>query len=206
VLKGSYPEDVVADHARFTDMSFVKDGDLETISTRLDWLGINYYSSFVVRGLDAPAAPSPGARPTPWIGTEDIEIVQTGLPQTHMGWDVVPEGLTNVLERVTRDYDAPPIFITENGAAYEDEVVDGEVHDDDRVAYVEAHLRACLEAVNRGVDLRGYFIWSLMDNFEWAWGYTRRFGVVRVDYDTQQRTPKDSAKAYAAIAGNNGWL
>jgi beta-glucosidase len=85
-------------------------------------------------------------------------------------------------------------------------VVDGEVHDADRTAYVEAHLRACLEAVNRGVDLRGYFIWSLMDNFEWAWGYTRRFGVVRVDYDTQERTVKDSAKAYAVIAENNGWL
>lgn len=206
VLTGSYPEDVVADHARFTDMSFVKDGDLETISTRLDWLGINYYSSFVVRGLDAPAEPVPGARPTPWIGTEDVEIVQTGLPQTHMGWDVVPEGLTSTLVRVATDYDAPPIFITENGAAYDDVVVDGEVHDADRAAYVEAHLRACLEAVNRGVDLRGYFIWSLMDNFEWAWGYTRRFGVVRVDYDTQERTVKDSAKAYAAIAENNGWL
>ncbi len=100
VLRGSYPEDVVADHARFTDMSFVKDGDLETISTRLDWLGINYYSSFVVRGLDAPAEPVPGARPTPWLGTEDIEIVETGLPKTHMGWDVVPEGLTNTLVRV----------------------------------------------------------------------------------------------------------
>ena len=148
----------------------------------------------------------PGARPTPWPGTEDIEIVETGLPKTHMGWDVVPEGLTNTLVRVATDYDAPPIFITENGAAYEDEVVDGEVHDAGRTAYVDAHLRACLEAVNRGVDLRGYFIWSLMDNFEWAWGYTRRFGVVRVDYDTQQRTPKDSAKAYAVIAENNGWL
>lgn len=205
VLRGSYPEDVVADIARFTDMSFVQDGDLETISTRLDWLGINYYSSFRVRGLPEPAAPVPGARPTPWIGTEDIEVVATGAPLTHMGWEVVPEGLTNTLVRVATDYDAPPIFITENGAAYDDAVVDGEVHDADRTAYVEAHLKACLDAVNRGVDLRGYFIWSLMDNFEWAWGYTRRFGVVRVDYDTQERTVKDSARAYAAIARDNGW-
>ena len=206
ILRGSYPADVIADVARYTDMAFVHDGDLDTISTRLDWFGVNYYSSFCVRGLDEPAAPEPGARPTPWVGTEDIEIVDRGLPKTHMGWDIVPAGLTTTLERLARDYDTPPLFITENGAAFEDEVVDGAVHDTGRTAYVEDHLRACLDAVNRGVDLRGYFVWSLMDNFEWAWGYTRRFGVVRVDYDTLERTPKDSATAYAAIARDNGWL
>ena len=203
VLTGSYPQDIVADYAKFTDMSFVQDGDFAAISARLDWMGINYYSSFNVRGLDEPATPAPGARPTPWIGCEDVEIVPNGLPQTHMGWDVVPQGLHNVLFRVTRDYDSPPLYITENGSAYDDVVVEGQVHDDERIAYLEAHLRACLDALEDGVDLRGYYAWSLLDNFEWAWGYTRRFGIVRVDYDTQERTPKDSAKRYSEIVRAN---
>jgi beta-glucosidase len=203
ILKGSYPEDVVADHARFSDMSFVRDGDLETISARLDWLGINYYSSFAVRGLDAPAAPVPGARPTPWIGTEDVEVVPNGLPTTHMGWDVVPAGLTSTINRVHREYGPIPLYITENGSAYEDEIVDGVVHDPERIAYLDAHLGACADAIDDGADLRGYFAWSLMDNFEWAWGYARRFGITYVDYDTQVRTPKDSAKRYAEIVAAN---
>jgi beta-glucosidase len=205
LLTGEYPADIVADYSDFTDLSFVRDGDLETIATRLEWLGVNYYSSFRVRGLDAPAPRAEGERPTPWVGTEDVELVETGLPRTRMGWDVKPEGLTHVLTRVTRDYDAPPLYVTENGAAYDDEVVDGAVHDVERTAYIDAHLRACLDAVHAGVDLRGYFVWSLLDNFEWAWGYTRRFGVVRVDYDTQERTVKDSARSYAAIARDSGW-
>jgi beta-glucosidase len=204
VLTGSYPQDIVADYAPFTDLSFVRDGDLATIAARLDWMGINYYSSFTARGLPAPVPTAEGARPTPFVGCEDVEFVPNGLPQTHMGWDVVPDGLRNTLSRVTRDYDAPPLYITENGSAYDDVVVDGEVHDPDRIAYLEAHLGACLDAIDDGVDLRGYFAWSLLDNFEWAWGYTRRFGIVRVDYDTQQRTPKDSALRYAAIAAANG--
>lgn len=206
VLRGSYPADVVADHAQFTDMSFVRDGDLETIATRIDWLGINYYSSFTVRGLDAPVEPTPGERPTPWIGMQDVALVPNGRPQTHMGWDVVPEGLTRVINRVHRDYPPLPLFVTENGSAYDDVVVDGEVHDTERVAYLDAHLRACLDAIADGAPLRGYFAWSLLDNFEWAWGYARRFGLVRVDYDTQARTPKSSATAYAAIVRDNGWL
>jgi beta-glucosidase len=200
VLTGSYPQDVVADFARFTDMSFVEDGDFAVISSRLDWLGVNYYSSFEVRGLDAPGPVVEGARPTPWIGCEDVELVDRGLPRTHMGWDVVPEGLSKTLFRVSRDYDAPPLYVTENGSAYEDVVVDGAVHDVERIAYLEAHLAACHDALADGVDLRGYFAWSLLDNFEWAWGYSRRFGIVRVDFDTQQRTLKDSARRYADIA------
>ncbi len=203
VLKGSYPEDVVADVAAYTDLSCVQDGDLETIATRLDWLGVNYYSSFRVRGLDAPAPVQPGARPTPWIGTEDVEVVETGLEKTHMGWDIVPEGLRATLVRIDREYDAPPIYLTENGSAWEDEVVDGEIHDRDRIEYLDQHLAAIRDAIGDGVDVRGYFAWSLLDNFEWAWGYTRRFGIVRVDYDTQQRTVKDSGRHYAAIAAAN---
>jgi beta-glucosidase len=205
VLRGAYPEDVVADLAPITDLAFVQDGDLEIIATKLDHIGINYYSSFVTQALPEPAPVPAGGRPTPWVGCADIALVDRGLPKTHMGWDVDPRGLRNVLTRITRDYDLPPAYITENGAAYVDTVVDGAVADPERAAYIDGHLRAALDAIDEGVDLRGYFVWSLLDNFEWAWGYTRRFGVVRVDYDTQERTVKSSARAYAAIARDNGW-
>jgi beta-glucosidase len=201
VLKGEYPADVVEDFAQFTDMSFVQDGDLETIAARIDWLGVNYYSSNVVRGLDAPAPA--GVRPTPWIGCEDVEVVPNGEKQTHMGWDIEPTGLTDVLLRLKDEYRPVPIYITENGSAWEDVVVDGEIHDTDRIAYLDAHLGAALDAVEKGATLRGYFAWSLLDNFEWAWGYERRFGIVRVDYDTQERTVKDSGKRYSEIARTN---
>jgi beta-glucosidase len=184
-------------------MSFVQDGDLETISTRIDWLGVNYYSSFVVRGLDAPAPRAEGARPTPWIGTEDVEIVPNGRPVTAMGWDIEPSGLTDTLVRLTRDYTDLPIYITENGSAWDDAVVDGEIHDVERIDYLEAHLAAAHDAIAAGANLQGYYAWSLMDNFEWAWGYEKRFGIVRVDYDTQKRTIKDSGKRYAEIARAN---
>ena len=203
LFKGEYPADVVEDYARFTDMSFVQDGDLETIATRIDWLGVNYYSSFVVRGLDAPAPRAEGARPTPWIGTEDIEVVPNGRPVTAMGWDIEPAGLTDTLVRLSTEYTTLPLFITENGSAWEDVVVDGEVHDPERIDYLEKHLAAAHDAIGAGANLRGYFAWSLMDNFEWAWGYEKRFGIVRVDYDTQERTPKDSAKRYAEIVRAN---
>jgi len=204
VLRGSYPADIVEDFAAYTDLSFVQDGDLDTISTRLDWLGVNYYSSFHVRGLEAPAAPVAGARPTPWVGTEDVEFVDRGLTKTQMGWDIVPEGLSKTLGRVAKEYDAPPIFVTENGSAWADELIDGAVHDPDRIDYLDEHLGAIADAIADGVDVRGYFAWSLMDNFEWAWGYSRRFGYVYVDYATQERTVKDSGTHYAVIARAGG--
>jgi beta-glucosidase len=123
-----------------------------------------------------------------------------------MGWDVIPEGLTATLQRVARDYPVSSIYIMENGAAYPDSVVDGRVHDGERAEYIDRHLRACHSAVSAGVPLRGYFVWSLLDNFEWAWGYERRFGVVHVDYSTQERIVKDSAVRYAQIATANGWI
>ena len=126
---------------------------------------------------------------------------QRGLPRTGMGWEVQPEGLTRILARVARDY-APQIalYVTENGVAYDDVAdADGQVHDTERADFVRAHLNAVLDAVEAGVDVHGYFYWSLMDNYEWAWGYAKRFGVVRVDYDTQQRTIKQSGREYARI-------
>jgi beta-glucosidase len=118
-----------------------------------------------------------------------------------MGWEVRAAGLTELLRRLHREYPGTPVVITENGSAWDDEVSpDGRVHDPQRVAYLRDHLAACLDALADGVPLRGYFAWSLLDNFEWAEGYAKRFGIVRVDYDTQARTPKDSARAYAEVA------
>jgi beta-glucosidase len=125
-----------------------------------------------------------------------------------MNWEVQPEGLTRLLVRVSEDYAAPAgtaLFVTENGAAYDDErvVEDGvvRVHDDDRADFLREHLGAILDAIEAGVDVRGYFYWSLLDNFEWAWGYEKRFGIVRVDYDTQLRSVKDSGREYSRIIG-----
>jgi len=120
-----------------------------------------------------------------------------------MNWEIDAPGLVEVLQRVHREYPPLPLYITENGAAFVDEVVDGEVDDPDRVAYLDAHLRACHEVIRSGVPLRGYFAWSLMDNFEWSWGYTKRFGMVYVDYENQKRIPKSSAKWYAEVIRRN---
>ena len=118
-----------------------------------------------------------------------------------MGWEVNPDGLRTLLVRLGEEYDnLPPLYVTENGAAYDDEVSpDGAVHDAERTAYLRSHIEAVSEAIAAGADVRGYFVWSFTDNFEWAWGYNKRFGIVRVDYDTQERTIKDSGHEYARI-------
>ena len=121
-----------------------------------------------------------------------------------MGWEIDAPGLMETLRRVHDEYTDLPLYVTENGAAFVDAVADGAVDDVDRLAYFDAHLRACHEAIEAGVPLRGYFAWSLMDNFEWAWGYTKRFGMVHVDYDSQVRTPKSSARWYAEVIRRNG--
>jgi beta-glucosidase len=203
VLKGSYPQDVKDDLREITDFGFVRDGDLEVISTPLPFLGINYYSRHVVSG-SGPVEPywrKPGA----WPGSGSVRFVDRGVPKTAMNWEIDAPGMVEVLTRVAREYPAVPLYVTENGAAFDDKLIDGVVDDADRVAYLDAHLRACVEAVESGAPLRGYFAWSLMDNFEWAWGYTRRFGMIYVDYeDGQQRTPKRSAGWYADVIRRNG--
>ncbi|WFE27588.1 GH1 family beta-glucosidase [Solwaraspora sp. WMMD791] len=200
VLRGEYPADVVADLQPLTDMAHVRDGDLDVISTPLNVLGINYYTRHVV------AAPVPETAPEPscWPGSEQVRFVDRGLPVTDMGWEVDAPGLVEVLRRVHAEYPEVPIYITENGSAYVDEVVNDKVDDPDRLAYFDAHLRACHEAISAGVPVRGYFAWSLMDNFEWAWGYSKRFGMIHVDYDTQLRIPKSSARWYADVIRRNG--
>ena len=131
-------------------------------------------------------------------------MVDTGAPRTHMDWEVHPDGLLDVLRMVEQRSPGLPTFITENGAAYEDAVEpDGSVQDEDRRDYLEQHIAACADAVREGLPLAGYFIWTLLDNFEWSYGYTRRFGIVHVDYATQRRTPKASARWIAGFLGGS---
>ena len=210
LLRGAYPDDVLADLADVSDFSHVRDGDLALISRPLDFLGENYYSPYVVRGPGGEsdeasrrtgdhAGGSTRTTRSPWPGARDVVFADRGRPRTQMGWEVEPAGLRRVLDRLS-EYGAPALYVTENGAAYEDEVADGAVHDAERTAYVRDHLGVALQARADGLDVRGYFLWSLMDNFEWSWGYSRRFGVVRVDYDSQERIPKDSAHWYREVA------
>jgi beta-glucosidase len=194
VLLGRYPDDVVADLEAAGAPLPVQDGDLDVIRAPLDWLGVNYYFRTRVAGGSTAGAPSP------WIGGQDVVEVEPPVQTTAMGWGVEPDGLLELLTRLRDEWPAVPLVITENGSAWPDVVSpDGAVHDPDRVDYLHRHLEAAARAVEQGVDLRGYFAWSLLDNFEWAFGYERRFGIVHVDYDTQVRTPKDSARAYAEV-------
>jgi len=202
VLDGSYPADLLTDTARVTDWSFVADGDLETIHTGLDVLGVNYYSTQRVRRYVADhakiQADGHGASAhSPWVGADAVEFLPQPGPQTAMGWNIDPSGMTELLVGIHQRYPGLPMMVTENGAAFDDEVApDGRVHDADRVAYLHGHIDAVGQAMDAGVDVRGYFVWSLMDNFEWAYGFSRRFGVLRVDYDTLERSWKDSGYWY----------
>ena len=159
-------------------------GDMAAIRQPLDFLGINYYT----RNLSGTGAP--------------LDPVESGREVTDMGWEVFPDGLTELLQRLDADYSLPPVYITENGAAYRDRLVDGRVADADRIRYLQRHIAAMAGAIESGVDVRGYFVWSLLDNFEWADGYTKRFGLVFVDYATQHRTLKDSALWYRAFCSS----
>lgn len=176
LFHGAYPQDVL-DHLD-ADAPRVQPGDLAAIATPMDFLGINYYSRTVV-GAGAP-----------------FDVTRSGLPLTDMGWEVYPEGLTDLLLRVDRDYPVPPLYVTENGGAFADTLVAGRVHDRDRTDYLASHIAAVGAALRRGVPMAGYMVWSLLDNFEWASGYAKRFGIVHVDYPTQRRTAKDSAFWY----------
>ncbi|WP_187438142.1 GH1 family beta-glucosidase [Actinomadura decatromicini] len=210
LLLGRYPADVLADTERlgFVPGGADLDADLDVIGRPLDHLGINYYSRHTVAGTPGEAsqtASSPFAAHSPWVGSEHVRFVPGGRPVTGMGWEIDAGGLHEVLSRVHREYPSVPLYITENGAGY-DEAPDenGTVQDAARIAYLDAHLRACHDAVAGGVPLRGYFTWSLLDNFEWAWGYSKRFGLVHVDYATQRRAPKESARWYAGVIRRGG--
>ncbi|GAB3745866.1 GH1 family beta-glucosidase [Amycolatopsis oliviviridis] len=202
VLRGSYPEDLLADLAPLGIGELVRDGDLATIAAPIDWLGINYYRGYQVAGTPLPGSEPAGAD---WLGAPDVHFVpDEAAPRTDSGWEVQPSRLTECLLRVHREYRPIPLYITENGASYPDTVIGGDIADTDRIAFLDSHLRAAYEAIEAGVDLRGYFYWSLLDNFEWAEGYAKRFGLVHVDYATQRRTPKQSALWYARAISLNG--
>ena len=181
VFKGSYPQDIVEGFGKEVP---IHAGDMQSISAPLDFLGINFYTRQTVT-LDESAKPLP-YRP----------VMVDGVERTAMGWEVHPESLTNIIMRVYRDYAPKEIYITENGSAWDDSVINDKVDDPRRVSYLERHLDAMLAAKAQGAPVHGYFAWSLMDNFEWAFGYSKRFGIVYVDYETQKRIPKSSAYYY----------
>jgi beta-glucosidase len=200
LLRGRYPDDMREHMARFTDLDFIHDGDEAVINAPIDLLGINFYTpSYVSARPGQPASPDAP-------GTEGIAFRKPVGPITDIGWQIEPGALTRLLDRIHQDYPGTPMMITENGAAYPDgpSADDGQIHDRNRIEYFDGHLRACLDAISHGVDLRGYFAWSLMDNFEWAEGYAMRFGIVHVDYTTQRRMPKDSARWYQEVIRRNG--
>ncbi|MDU0290468.1 beta-glucosidase [Saccharothrix longispora] len=215
LFKGEYPADIVADLEPYGFSKHIRENDLEIISAPLDQLGVNYYAEHFVSGHPEPASAAAepaeqvrtnGRRPTgsPWVGAEHVTFPSRGLPRTDMDWEVEPDGLFKVLKRVHEDYPSIPLYVTENGAAYRDSIEDdGSINDHERRDYIDGHLRAAHAAIRAGVDLRGYFAWSLMDNFEWAEGYAKRFGIVHVDYVTQVRTPKMSAMWYSQVARGN---
>lgn len=209
LLEGRYPAEVVPQTAHLTDWSFVQDGDLELIQVPIDVLGVNYYSTGRVRRLQGEPVVGDGtpgldghrsSPVSPWVGCDDVEWLPQPGPHTAMGWNQEPGGLTELLLDLHRRYPAVPLAVTENGAAFDDEVApDGRVHDVSRVEYLHDHIDAIGVAMDAGADVRGYFVWSLLDNFEWAYGYDRRFGIVRVDYVTLERTLKDSALWYREL-------
>ncbi|MGH9210041.1 MAG: GH1 family beta-glucosidase [Acidimicrobiales bacterium] len=198
VLLGRYPDDVLDDLRSVSDLTHIRDGDLAQISRPIDAMGLNYYRCYHVRH-----EPGASASPSAWPGSTDVAFTDPES-DTSNGWAVEPAGLYDAIVRLVSDYDAPPLYVHESGAAYLDDFDEhGEVRDVNRIAYHDAHLRAGHDAIAAGADLRGYFVWSYLDNFEWAEGYTQRFGIVHVDFATQRRIPKASANWYAKVVAAN---
>jgi beta-glucosidase len=214
VLRGHYPAALLEELRHVTDFSFVRDGDLAAIGVGTDVLGVNYYSPTLVAAATPELRdqvesgfvndPQSASGPMPYPGTDLAFAMPQDGPYTAMGWRVEPGAFTELLLWVHHEYPGLELMVTENGAAYDDELgSDGGVRDADRIAYLDGHLRAVHAAIEGGADVRGYFLWSLMDNFEWAWGYSKRFGIVHVDFDTQVRTPKNSARWYRDVIARN---
>lgn len=196
LYKGEYPAHMVEAFRQVAPGApEVQPGDMEKIKGRPDFLGINFYSRNVVKHNPTPDNP---------FGIAHVRQDQS--EHTDMDWEVSPQSIYDVLKHTHDNYAPGDLYITENGAAFADEVsADGQVHDPRRVAYYRDYLANCHRAIQDGVPLKGYFAWSLLDNFEWSFGYTKRFGIIRVDYDTQERTLKDSAKWYSETIRQNGF-
>ena len=187
LFHGAYPEDMMAFYSQtFGPLDFIQQGDHSKIATPIDFLGINYYSRN--RVVYDEKSELFGIRMLPPEGDP-----------TQMGWEVHPDSLYHLLKRIEKEYTTIPLYITENGAAYEDEVVDGQVHDEKRQEFLRDHFLAAARFLQEGGNLKGYYVWSLMDNFEWSFGYSKRFGIVYVDYESQERIIKDSAKWYQQL-------
>ena len=203
LLRGRYPDDVLKDLGGLGRLDQASDDDLAAIAAPLDLLGVNYYRRWVVAAR--PERPRLGGPPTPWVAAGDVEFVASDRPRTDLGWEIDPSGLDELLVRLHTDYPSLPLYVTENGAAFDDGPdANGRVPDQARIRFLDGHLRAAHRAIQRGVDLRGYFVWSLLDNFEWAEGYAKRFGIVYVDFPTQRRLPKDSALWYREAIARGG--
>lgn len=191
VFKGRYPEDMAAlFEKRFGSFYFIKDGDLETIATPIDFLGVNYYSHNIVEANDDDDV----------LGSKVIGETEN---VTEMGWGIHPDSLYRLLTRIKRDYTDLPLYITENGAAFPDQLVDGKIDDTDRINYLHDHFAAVHRFIEEGGNLQGFYVWSLLDNYEWAFGYSKRFGIIYVDYETLERIPKESYKWYQKVIETN---
>ncbi|MGW3497223.1 GH1 family beta-glucosidase [Streptomyces sp. NPDC001020] len=207
MLHGAYPATLSAATSRITDWSYVRAEDLKAIHQPLDALGLNYYTPALVSAVSQPGTSGPRAdghgasAHSPWPGADDVAFHHPPGVRTEMGWSVDPTGIHELLMRYTREAPGLPLYVTENGAAYDDKPdPDGQVRDPERIAYLHGHLSAVRRAITDGADVRGYYLWSLMDNFEWSYGYEKRFGAVYVDYTTLERTPKSSAHWYGRAA------
>ncbi|HVD46993.1 MAG TPA: GH1 family beta-glucosidase [Candidatus Limnocylindria bacterium] len=211
IILSQYPADLLEDVRDYGLSEQIQEGDLKIIGAPIDFLGVNYYHDDNVSGHPLPAAAHPRLAPTtrakssPFVGSEYVTFPARDLPRTAMDWEVNPDGLRALLVRLGKAYPTlPPIYVTENGGAYSGDIVseDGHVHDPERTTYILQHIQAVADAMRAGADVRGYFLWSLLDNFEWAWGFQKRFGIVHVDYDTQVRTVKDSGLTYSRLVRN----
>jgi beta-glucosidase len=194
LFNGKYPEDMVEWYGgHLNGLDFVQPGDMELIQQPGDFLGINYYARSIIQATTDASL----------LQVEQISIEE---PVTDMGWEIHPESFYKLLTRIEKDFTKGlPILITENGAAMKDELVNGKIEDIERQHYIEEHLKACHRFIGEGGQLKGYFVWSFLDNFEWAWGYSKRFGIIHINYDTQERTPKQSALWFKQVMANNGF-
>ena len=205
MLDGRYPAALFEDTAAYSDWSFVETGDLDLIHQPLDSFGINYYTSTLVRdhAMTLSQRQAAGLAPSCWVA-DRVECLPPSGPLTTMGWAIDPQALTDLLTDFYSRWPMP-VFVSENGAAYPDALTpDGRIHDQARIDYLDSHMRAVHAAIAAGVDVTGYYAWSLMDNFEWAHGYSQRFGLAYVDFRTQQRIPKDSFHWYASVIDAGG--
>jgi beta-glucosidase len=201
VLQGTYPADARA--VLLPGESVIRDGDMETIRQPVDFIGVNYYSPVFLRAGD-PADLRRGEEPARCELPGVVEYRPAGLERTAMDWLVDADGLYDLLLQVSGQAPGIPLYITENGCAAEDYVDPlGQVNDEERIAYLRSHLEASARAIKAGVSLAGYYVWSLLDNFEWGWGFQKRFGIVFVDFETQRRIPKNSAKFYSEVVRAN---